>query len=234
MSVQDALSRLIGLFGPQASWDPTKLYGNLMVSPAGNVVIGTTTDAGTSYKFQVTGNSLINGGLYVASSTFAANLAAYYAFTSGGEGSSGPYPAASVSGLGVYCPTTRVVSLEFDAISDRRAKRDIKEMSDSACLDFVERAKSYEYRWKHLPEGAVRFGFMAQDIAKLGFPNLLKLTPDEGLEATIDEDGFESPKDIRFAVEYDQVIPIHTSVLRQLLARVCALESQVAALAGGN
>jgi hypothetical protein len=44
MSVQDALSRVVGLFGPQATWDPTKLYGNLMVSPNGNVLIKTTTD----------------------------------------------------------------------------------------------------------------------------------------------------------------------------------------------
>jgi hypothetical protein len=44
MSVQDALSRVVGLFGPQATWDPTKLFGNLMVSPNGNVLIKTTSD----------------------------------------------------------------------------------------------------------------------------------------------------------------------------------------------
>ncbi|WP_144106884.1 hypothetical protein [Paraburkholderia sp. BCC1886] len=59
MSVQGALARLVDLFGPQASWDPTKLYGNLMVSPAGNILVGATTDAGNG-KFQVTGSSFFS------------------------------------------------------------------------------------------------------------------------------------------------------------------------------
>ncbi|WP_144106886.1 hypothetical protein [Paraburkholderia sp. BCC1886] len=60
MSVQDALSRVIGLFGPQATWDPTKLYGNLTVSPNGNILIGTSTDDGIN-KLQVNGTTRLGG-----------------------------------------------------------------------------------------------------------------------------------------------------------------------------
>lgn len=59
-SVREALARVVDLFGPQASWDPTKLYGNLMVSPAGNVLIGTLTDD-TIHKLQVNGTTLLGG-----------------------------------------------------------------------------------------------------------------------------------------------------------------------------
>lgn len=62
MSAREALARLVDLFGPQATWDPTKLYGNLMVSPAGNILIGSTTDD-ASHKLQVNGAVTSTGGV---------------------------------------------------------------------------------------------------------------------------------------------------------------------------
>jgi hypothetical protein len=74
------LARIVDLFGPAASADPTKLYGNLMVSPGGRVLIGTTTDNGTD-DFQVIGTGSISGALKLSStltvsgsSTFSAAI----------------------------------------------------------------------------------------------------------------------------------------------------------------
>lgn len=53
-------ARLVDLFGPQASADPTKLYGNLMVSPGGNILLGTTADDGV-HKLQVNGTTKLGG-----------------------------------------------------------------------------------------------------------------------------------------------------------------------------
>lgn len=64
-SIQQLSARLIDLFGPQATADPTKLYGNLMVSPAGNILLGSTTDDGT-HKLQVNGNGVFTGALRVS------------------------------------------------------------------------------------------------------------------------------------------------------------------------
>jgi len=47
-------ARLVDIFGPLTSAVPTAISGNLMVSPAGNILIGSTTDD-TSNKLQVTG-----------------------------------------------------------------------------------------------------------------------------------------------------------------------------------
>jgi hypothetical protein len=55
MSVREALARVVDIFGPQASWDPTKMYGNVMVSPSGNLVIHNTVDDGSGATVQVTG-----------------------------------------------------------------------------------------------------------------------------------------------------------------------------------
>jgi hypothetical protein len=66
-TTQQMLARVVDIFGPAASADPTKMYGNLMVSPAGRVLIGTTTDNGSD-GFQVIGSASVSGALKVSGS----------------------------------------------------------------------------------------------------------------------------------------------------------------------
>jgi hypothetical protein len=61
-TVSEMLARIVDLFGPATTANPTKLYGNLMVSPSGNILVGSTTDNGVQ-KLQVTGNALVSGYL---------------------------------------------------------------------------------------------------------------------------------------------------------------------------
>lgn len=65
-TTQQMLARVVDLFGPAATANPASLFGNLMVSPSGRVLIGTTTDNGTD-DFQVIGSSSISGALKVSS-----------------------------------------------------------------------------------------------------------------------------------------------------------------------
>lgn len=53
-TISQLSARLVDIFGPLTSAVPTAISGNLMVSPAGNVLIGSTTDD-TANKLQVTG-----------------------------------------------------------------------------------------------------------------------------------------------------------------------------------
>src|SRR5258706_8656109 len=55
----ELFARLIDLFGSPATADPTKLYGNLTVSPNGNILVGTATDDGVS-KLQVNGAAIFS------------------------------------------------------------------------------------------------------------------------------------------------------------------------------
>jgi hypothetical protein len=60
------LARIIDLFGPAGTAVANKLYGNLMVSPAGNVIVGSLTDDAAN-KFQVTGATKFYGSVAFAS-----------------------------------------------------------------------------------------------------------------------------------------------------------------------
>src|SRR6185312_10013879 len=55
-SISQLTARLIDLFGSPATANPSKLAGNLTVSPNGNILVGQTTDNGTD-KLQVTGTA---------------------------------------------------------------------------------------------------------------------------------------------------------------------------------
>jgi hypothetical protein len=73
MSVRDALARMVDIFGPQGTWDPTQLYGNLMVSPGGNVLVGSITDD-LLHKLQVNGTTKLGGtGLVYPDGTAASS-----------------------------------------------------------------------------------------------------------------------------------------------------------------
>jgi hypothetical protein len=59
-TTQQLLARVVDLFGPLPSAVPTAIYGNLMVSPAGKVLVGTMTDNGSD-ALQVNGTVSITG-----------------------------------------------------------------------------------------------------------------------------------------------------------------------------
>ena len=66
-----------------------------------------------------------------------------------------------------------------------------------------------------------------QQVIKSGFPHLIGLIPKIGLEETIDSDGFLSPKDTQFSMNYDQVTPYHGVVIKYLLEKIEKLENQI-------
>lgn len=64
-SVSQMLARVVDLFGPAAAANPQALYGNLMVSPSGNILLGQTSDDGV-HKLQVNGNGIFTGAVRVS------------------------------------------------------------------------------------------------------------------------------------------------------------------------
>lgn len=62
-SLSQLTARLVDLFGSPVTANPSKLLGNLGVSPAGNVLVGTSNDDGAN-KLQVAGNLAFIGNLY--------------------------------------------------------------------------------------------------------------------------------------------------------------------------
>ena len=62
------------------------------------------------------------------------------------------------------------------------------------------------------------------------FDNLIGIVANEKLEQEIDEDGFVSPKGAQFVMNYEQVIPYHTAVIKHLLEKIEKLEQVIADL----
>ena len=71
-------------------------------------------------------------------------------------------------------------------------------------------------------------GYMHGELSDIiGYDICMTLEPNEGLEETIDEDGFMSPKDTQFSMNYDQVTPYHGVVIKHLLDEIEKLKEEI-------
>ena len=104
-------------------------------------------------------------------------------------------------------------------------------MTDSYCTDFIKKINPVTYNLKSETHegrfGKMHCGFIAQDVYKAGFEDLVTVVPEKNLEEIIEDDGFVNPKDQKFTLCYDQIIPILTKNIQMLLARVEQLEQQL-------
>ena len=94
-------------------------------------------------------------------------------------------------------------------------------------IKLVNNLKPIKYTWKDSEDKGLKTGYSAQQVSKSGFDHLIGIVPKEGLEETIDEDGFVSPKDTQFAMNYDQVTPYHGVVIKHLLEEIENLKKEI-------
>ena len=124
----------------------------------------------------------------------------------------------------------RVSSSEFNARSDRRLKTDITPIPAEDAFRLIESVPAVHYRWKSSPDDGVKFGFIAQDLVKAGFSNLVGAYQDARVEEETDADGLTSVAGIAMTVNYDQIIPVLAVTIKELKAEVDALKVRIAAL----
>ena len=124
----------------------------------------------------------------------------------------------------------RIMSSEFNVPSDERLK-DIKgEISLNKAIDLVTKITPIEFTWKDGVDSGLKAGYSAQQTYKAGFEHLLGIVNRPGLEATTDNDGFTNPKDAQFVMNYEQVIPYHSKLIKHLLDTVEKLEAKIVSL----
>ncbi len=114
------------------------------------------------------------------------------------------------------------VGSEIDVFSDIRVKSDIRDITIEEAELFVENIVPKYYVFKKDTHNDKTFGYLAQDIAKLGQKNnsniqlLVCATEEKGMIEQIDEDGFVSPKDILLTVNYQKTVALlHKYILKQ-------------------
>ena len=124
----------------------------------------------------------------------------------------------------------RIVAPEFNAYSDSRIKNVIGTISSKESLRFIENVDAVHYKLANHGDDGDKFGFIAQDLIKAGFSNIVGHVLDASLTETTDSDGFTSPAGIKLTVDYIQIIPILTTALKELQKQVEDLTAQVAEL----
>ena len=174
------------------------------------------------------GGGTLTGYVTINHSKDYTTAASYgYLINSSAPNQTGQYPGGSQTvNLSLYA-TGRIWGQEIDAFSDERMKDIEGNVSLEEGIKLVKTLQPIKYIWKDNKEKGLKIGYSAQQVAKAGFDNLISLIPKEGLEETIDEDGFLSPKDTQFSMNYDQVVPYHGVVIKHLLEKIEQLEKEI-------
>ncbi len=188
------------------------------VSGSGNLIINGQTGAagglliGTSTK---TGFVTINGSA-------AYNLGSYGYLTSAGA-------TGTASGTANYSLVVdnRIAASEFNAYSDERLKDIIDNVSVNEATKFILNTHPIKFTWKNNKETGIKVGYSAQEVIKAGFDNLVGVMPNESLDEYIDSDGFLSPSGSQLTVNYEQIIPYHSVVIKHLLEKIEELQKEI-------
>jgi hypothetical protein len=205
----------------QAMWINTN--GGQLNLLTQKTVSGSTTTSGSGVAI---GTSTLTGYVTINESK-AYTTAATYGYLQNGSPTTGNYAGGSQTvNVSLYA-TQRIWGQEIDAFSDERMK-DIKgEIPLEDAVKLVKNLKPIKYTWKDNNDKGLKAGYSAQQVSKAGFDHLISLIPKEGLKETIDDDGFLSPKDTQFSMNYDQVTPYHGVVIKHLLEKIEQLEKEI-------
>jgi hypothetical protein len=61
------------------------------------------------------------------------------------------------------------------------------------------------------------YGYIAQDLLRNGFDDLVNLADDKNMNQEIDSDGLISPQGIKFTISYQHIIPILAQNQKRLM-----------------
>lgn len=172
------------------------------------------------------GTSIQKGFVTIVGSVSAAITQPYgYLISSGAGSTSGTSP----NPYSLTCDN-RVMSSEFNVPSDERLKHVKGKITLNKAIDFITKIDPIEFTWKDGVDTGLKAGFSAQQTYKAGFEHLLGVVNRPGLESRTDEDGFVSPQDAQFVMNYEQVTPYHSKVIKHLLEKIEQLENKLNAL----
>jgi len=198
-------------------WINASGSGNVIINgqtgAAGGLLIGTSTKQG---YVTISGSVNYNGGAYG------------YLLSNGTTGYNSPggtFPFSLVA-------NSKIGASEFNAFSDERLKDIIGLVSINEAKNFVLNTDPIKFIWKDSEDVGMKVGYSAQDISKAGFDNLISMMPNESLEEHIDFDGFVSPSGSQLMVNYEQVIPYHSVVIKHLLEKIEELQKEIEELKG--
>ncbi len=137
------------------------------------------------------------------------------------NGSRGTFSASTTSPSPEYDYSIRALgrilcTQSLDVMSDRRTKKNVQELTDEFCTSFVEKTTPVSFNWIR-GDRHKAFGYIAQELLKNGFDELVNLAHDDQVEEIIDDDGFINPAGVKFTISYQNIIPILAQNQRRLM-----------------
>ncbi|KAK1929583.1 hypothetical protein P3T76_014981 [Phytophthora citrophthora] len=109
--------------------------------------------------------------------------------------------------------------------SDRRAKENIKQLHESYCENFFK-ADVFTYNYIGSEETIPKIGFIAQDLNRLGYMNLLTLTLNENMKKENDDD----IEGAQMNIDYNKITAINFMMIKKLKKRIEELEAKMGQL----
>jgi hypothetical protein len=202
------------------------IYGTLQNGSQPNI-----TSVGTLSSLSCSGN--IGAAGYIGAGTYnpicplhAATAAVIGAGTSFGAYAKGGYvgvqPDQNIS-VAVY-GNGRMFATEFDATSDRRVKREISNLTEEFSKEFILKTNPVQFKFGE--EIKFSYGYIAQDILKLGYYDFIRILPEETMKELIEEDGFVNPAGYKLTMNYNSVIPILAKNIQILYKENSELENK--------
>jgi hypothetical protein len=176
-------------------------------------VAGTNQTIGTAYALHVAaGRTLLNGLVGIGTANTSGyimevgfntqTIAVSYGFLTS-AGSTGSAANSGAQNFSAKFNGRINVAGEIDVVSDRRIKEDIIDITPDEAMEFVENVNPIYYKLK--ADHSSAYGYIAQDLIKHNCDKLIQIQNQPGLEETIDDDGFVSPADMLFSVNYQKV-----------------------------
>ncbi|ETI56092.1 hypothetical protein F443_01301 [Phytophthora nicotianae P1569] len=180
------------------------------MSSAGRVGIGTGSHSATLDVSGTVSNTFnVGGSLYSQTTSTASTFSQLGPVTvSVSAMFSGPIQCSSI-----YCT------------SDRRAKENIKQLDESYCENFFK-ADVFTYNCIGSEETIPNIGFIAQDLNRLGYMNLLTLTPNENMKKENDDD----IEGAQMNIDYNKITVINFMMIKKLKKRIEELEAKMGQL----
>lgn len=202
--------------------------GKLMGSGGGNTIIGSAAGANcigldNTFLGNGSGGSVTNGNSNVFIGSNIGNTFATFTGSNNICIGSGSSPATSSSSYSItlgdsYTNVLRCAQTSITSLSDARDKKDIKDLGVG--LDFVKTLNPVEFVWNDRDVNGKHdikdFGFIAQDLKKsqedVALADTLRLVYEENPE--------------KIEASYGKLIPILVKAIKDLSAKVEALESK--------
>jgi len=122
-----------------------------------------------------------------------------------------------------------LVTGEVEITSDRRLKKDIVALTPDFCKSFISKTTPVRFNWRN-DDAIPDYGYIAQDVLKAGFNDLVTVVAHPGMEGSEDSDGFINPTDAKFVFSPGKIIPMLALNQKQLFEAQDAKDAEISDL----